>query len=394
MRTSTFVVFSACLAVFLAACQMLEKEPMKIGYIGPLTGDASAYGVDTLNAVKMKVEEVNAAGGIGGRQVQLVAEDGRCTGGDAANAARKLIDIDKVVAIIGGQCSSETLGAAPIAEAAGIVQVSPVSSSPDVADAGDFIFRTYPSDALKGIDIAEYFGEKGYTKVAIMTENTDYCVGIRDSIKAALPEGAEVVFDELTEPGVKDFRSLITRLEDMEFDVFVPNAQSDAVLGAMAQQMREQGFEQPMVSQDIADSNNLPSIAGEAVEGMRMFNVSSLLGEEARTEGARPFAEKFRELHGDPQQNMGFAVLAYDAAGVLLEAIAAVGTEGTAIRDYLYGLQAYEGAAGTFRFDAKGEVVGIGNVQKRFENGKIVEGVVTEETVEETGTGADTDVTE
>jgi len=362
------------LSLALVACQAPgggDEGPIKIGYIGPLTGGAANYGKDTLHAVEIHVEEVNAAGGINGRQIEVVVEDGRCTGNDSASAAQKLIHVDNVVAIIGGQCSSETLAAALISEAAKIVQISPVSSNPDIADAGDFIFRVMPSDALKGVDMANYIEEEGYEKVAIITENTDYAVALGDALKNSLKK-AEVVFDETVDPDTKDFRTLMARLKDIEHDVLVSNPQTDSVLAPMIQQYREQGMQQPIVSQDIADSLNLVQLAPEAVEGMHMFNVSNLLGEKAKGD-EKPFAEKFREMHGEAQSNMSFATLAYDAAGVLFEAIGEVGTDSEAIRDYLYGLRGYDGSSGRFSFDDKGEVVGIRNVHKMFENGKIVE---------------------
>lgn len=360
------------MAIFLSACQFGEEEPLKIGFIGPLTGGAISYGKDMLHAVEMRVAEVNASGGINGRQIQLIAEDARCTSSDAASAAQKLINVDGVVAIVGGACSSETLGAAPISEAAGIVQISPISSSPDIKDAGDFIFRTIPSDAQKGIAIAEYAEKNGYTKVAMLSENTDYAVGLRDGIKNALSEDIELVFNETVEPGSKDFRALMTRLEDAEFDLFIANPQTDDVLGPMLTQFREQGFEQDIVSQDIADSMNLLEMAPEAAEGMRMFNTSNLLGTTSDGDAA-PFATRFIEQHGNPQSNMSFSTLGYDASGVLFQAISEVGTGGEAVRDYLYALENFEGAAGGFHFDEFGEVVGIENVLKEFRDGEIVE---------------------
>ncbi|MDP6562065.1 MAG: ABC transporter substrate-binding protein, partial [Candidatus Peribacteraceae bacterium] len=107
------------LGVLLSACSPVADDgtgPIKIGYIGPLTGEAASYGVDTLNGTELAVAEINAAGGINGRLIELITEDGRCTGTDAASAAQKLVNVDKVVAIIGGQCSGETLAAAPIVE--------------------------------------------------------------------------------------------------------------------------------------------------------------------------------------------------------------------------------------------------------------------------------------
>ena len=95
------------LAVALTACQPTSGDVIKIGFIGPLTGDAAAYGVDTLNGAQLKVEEINAAGGIDGKQLKLVPEDSKCNGSDAATAVQKLTGVDKVVAIVGGSCSTE-----------------------------------------------------------------------------------------------------------------------------------------------------------------------------------------------------------------------------------------------------------------------------------------------
>ncbi len=363
--------FSALIAFALTACQLAVENgngPIKIGYIGPLTGDAASYGSDTLNAVKMKVEEVNAQGGVNGSMIELIAEDGRCTGSDSASAAQKLIHVDKVVAIVGGVCSGETLAAAPIAEEAEIVLLSPVSSSPDVSEAGEFVFRTYPSDALKTKVMAKYLEEEGLEKIAIISENTDYATALRDALIQDVGE-ENVVFNETVDPGTKDFRSLLTRLENIEFDVFIPNPQTDAVLAAMMQQLREQGLEQPALSQDIADSATLGDLAPEAVEGLRMINTSSLLGEG----GEDSFAARFRAKHGNPQSNMSFATVSYDAAGVLLEAIGEVGTNGIAIQEYLNNLRGYNGAAGTFSFDEKGDVIGINYSLKEFKDGSIVE---------------------
>lgn len=353
----------------LTACVPAGPQgPIKLGYIGPLTGDAASYGNDTLNAARMKVEEVNAMGGIKGRQVELIAEDGRCNGADAASAAQKLVNVDKVVAIVGGQCSSETLAAAPIVEAAQIVLLSPVSSSPAVADAGDFTFRVMPGDNHKAVVTARYLEREKFEKLALLSENTDYATGLRDALVQAFGTD-KVVFNETVDPGTKDFRSLMTRLQEVAFDVFFPNAQSDSVAAAMVQQFREAGFTQKIVSQDVADSANLGKIAPEAVEGMRLVNTSNTLGEG----GPDSFAARFRAKFGPAQSSQSFATLAYDAAGILLDAIETVGTDGVAMRDELYALPGYDGAAGVLSFDAQGEVEGVGYALKEFRNGEIVE---------------------
>lgn len=354
------------LSLTLAACQTTGggTGPIKIGYLGPLTGDAASYGVDTLNGAKMKAEEINAAGGIKGRMIELVAEDGKCAGAEAANAAQKLVNVDKVIAIVGGQCSGETLAAAPIAEAGKVVMVSPISSSPDVTTAGEYIFRDYPSDALKTKVMAKYLADEGITKVAVISENTDFATAFRDSLKGSLPAGT-LVFDEVVEPGTKDFRTLMTRLKSANFEMFFPNAQSDAVLGAMVQQMRDAGMTQQMITHDVGDSLTLLDLAKDAVEGMYVINVPTAgLGTE--------FETSFTAKYGKPQANIAFAAHAYDALGVIAKAVEAGATDGTTMRDWLSSMAEYSGVVGAFHFDENGDVVGIPYGLKQFDKGKIV----------------------
>ncbi|HLC75622.1 MAG TPA: ABC transporter substrate-binding protein [Candidatus Peribacterales bacterium] len=347
----------------LSACQSGESGPLKIGFIGPLTGDAAPYGVDMINGTKMAVDEINAAGGIGGRMIELVAEDGRCTGADSASAVQKLVNVDKVVAIVGGGCSGETLAAAPVAEAAGVVMISPLSSSPDVTMAGDFIFRNYPSDALKTKAMASLLLEEGFTKLAMISENTDFAQAFRESLKKDLGEDS-VVFDEVVDPGTKDFRTLITRLKDVEFDIFFPNGQSDAAISAMMQQLREQELTQQAISHDVADSLTLAQMAPEAVEGMYIVNVPTA------GQGGE-FETLFNQKFGGAQATIAFAAHSYDAMKLLAQAIGTAGTEGVAIRDYLYSMSAYAGVVGDFSFDSNGDVLGIPYGLKQFKNGII-----------------------
>ena len=355
----------ALLTLTLAACAPAEEgtnEPIRIGYLGPLTGEAASYGIDTLNGTKFAVDEINAAGGINGRMIELVAEDGKCTGADAASATQKLVNIDKVVAIVGGQCSGETLAAAPIAETGKVVMMSPISSSPDVTQAGTFIFRDYPSDALKTKATASYLKREKLTKLAIISENTDFASAFRTALKTDFGE-ENLVFDEMVEPGTKDFRSLITRIKDEEFDVFFPNAQSDAVMAAMMQQLREQGFTQVAITHDVGDSATLGQIAKDAVEGLLVIAVPTLDKED--------FADAYKAKYGEAQATMTFVGGAYDATNVLAKVMREGAMEGSEIRDALYALKDYKGIVGTFHFDSNGDVVGLPYALKTFKDGKI-----------------------
>lgn len=362
------IAIASLFALLVTACggtsDDTNSEPIKLGYIGPLTGDAASYGSDTLNGMKLKVAEVNNAGGINGRMIEIIAEDGRCAGAESASAAQKLVHIDKVIAIVGGQCSGETLAAAPIAEAAGVPVVSPVSSSPDVTSAGDFIFRVFPSDALKTVATKKYFESKGYEKVAMIGENTDFTSAFRDSLKEKLGEEA-FVLDELLEPGTKDYRSVLTRLADAEVDVIFANANSDAVMAAIMSQVREQGLEQEIVTHDAGDSVTLLELAAGATDNFHFINTPSV------GEGGT-FQTAFEAEFGAPPNIVTFAAHAYDAVSVLIDALDAGAPDGAAIRDHLYNLRNFKGVAGTFRFDDNGDVLGIPFVLKGFEGDKIV----------------------
>jgi branched-chain amino acid transport system substrate-binding protein len=357
--------FSLLLAAvtLLSACQPGGSSTIKVGFIGPLTGDAAAYGVDTLNGAKLKVDELNKAGGINGKQVELIAEDSKCNGADAASAAQKLASIDKVVAVIGGACSSETLAAAPILEAAKIPALGTLSSSPAITDAGDFIFRDYPSDALKTKAMAAYFKSKGYTKVAIIAENTDFCTGFRDSLKK---DFGTFVFDESVEPGTKDYRSLMTRLKAMDFDVLVADGQTPATIAVMIQQMRDQGLTQPAITHDAGQAAETITVGGQAVEGLQAINIPAIAD-------TTDFGKKFVAAYGTPRGAIAFAGYAYDDVGVVAQAIASGAADGSAIRDYLYQLSSYPGVVGAFHFDKNGDVVGINYKLLEVQDGKWVE---------------------
>lgn len=354
------------LGILLSACQPVADDgtdPIKVGFIGPLTGETAIVGVDTLAGVQLKIDEINAAGGINGRMLELIAEDGKCTGADAASAAQKLITVDQVDVIVGGQCSGETLAIAPIAESAEVVMVSPLSSSPDVTQAGDFVFRNYPNDALKTKAMAAYFEQEGWENVAIISENTDFSVGFRSSLVQDVGEDT-FVFDELVEPNTKDFRTLITRLNDVDFDVIVANAYP-TVIAALLQQLREFGFEQPVISNDAGDTIETISLAGDAAEGFMVINIENISADSS-------FGQKVSEYAIEPQMGLVYISLSYDAMGVLAEAIENVGTEGTAIRDYLYSLDGYDGVIGTFSFDDNGDVEGLSYALKEVQDGVFV----------------------
>ena len=184
-----------------------------------LTVLGETYGSVSVQAKQMAVEEINAAGGINGRMLELIAEDSKCAALDAITAYNKLTDVDGVKIILGTTCSGAMLGAAPLAEAAGLVMLSASATSPDIATAGDYIFRTAINDNQIGIDTGNTMTVDGIRRVATITESTDYAEGARRTTVARFEElGNQVVASEGCTPDITDFRSQLTNLINAEPD--------------------------------------------------------------------------------------------------------------------------------------------------------------------------------
>ena len=132
-----------------------------------------------VQAKRMAVDEINAGGGVDGRPLELIVEDSKCTAQDAITAYRKLTDVDGVKIILGTSCSGAMLGAAPLAEADGVILFSGLASNPDIANAGDYIFRTQISDVEVGIATGNALWTDGVRALATITETTDYAEGVR-----------------------------------------------------------------------------------------------------------------------------------------------------------------------------------------------------------------------
>jgi branched-chain amino acid transport system substrate-binding protein len=165
----------------VAVTQQQDTTPIKIGWLGPLTGDVSSVGTADKQAGEIAVKEINDAGGINGRPLEVVYEDGFCDSKTASNAGNKLINIDKVVAIIGGFCSGETLAVAPTAEQNKVVMISPASTAPSISTAGDYIFRDVPSDSYQGKHAANFvYNTLGKRKAAVLYASVDYTQGLAD----------------------------------------------------------------------------------------------------------------------------------------------------------------------------------------------------------------------
>lgn len=344
-----------------------DEGPIKIGFIGPLTGDAASYGESELKAVQIAVEEINNAGGIGGEMVELVVEDGKCDPQQGGTAAQKLVNIDKVKVIIGGACSGETLAAAAITEPAKIILISPSASSPKVSTAGDFVFRTYPSDALAGKVAATYAYQKlNARKAAVISELTDYAQGLREVYKKTFADlGGQVVSDETYTTGETDFRTQIAKIKAAKPDAIYVVPQSPTPGIAIFRQLRENKVAGHYTTAEVLLDRQILKDNAQVLEG--------LIGVESSPDYEKNVkAKAFRDSHkakfgADPG---AFAVNAYDATYLVAQAIRASGLDTVKIQAYLAAVKDYDGAAGKITMDANGDPI-LGENVVRYEKGEI-----------------------
>ena len=176
----------------IIACEASDDEgadgPFRIGVMESLTGLGETYGTVAVRAKQMAADEINAAGGIDGRMLKLIVEDSKCGAQDAISAYKKLTSVDGMKIILGTSCSGAMLGVAPLAEADGVVLFSGLASNPDIAQAGDYIFRTQISDIEVGINTGNVLWADGIRRLATITEETDYAEGVRRTSVAQFTE--------------------------------------------------------------------------------------------------------------------------------------------------------------------------------------------------------------
>ncbi|MDC0358087.1 ABC transporter substrate-binding protein [Oligoflexia bacterium] len=347
-----------------------ETNVIKLGFIGPLSGNTASYGNDERNAIVMAVEKINSSNYIPGKKLEVVFEDGRCSGKDAAIAARKLIKIDKVKIILGGACSGETLAAAPVAEKAKVILYSVFSSHPDITDAGDYIFRVVPSDAVGARAAAKDTIKRGYRTVGIITENSDYAIGFRKVFASAVEQGGlKIVADEFFNPAESDYRSILLRMRKKMPELVLLNPQSGTTAGLLIKQIKELGWEVPLFGTFVMSTADTHTTAGgiKALEGIRFVDVP-----EVSSERGKRFLKTFLEKYPPAQTNFA-ATLRYDSVYIIADAIKAVGLNTEQIRDYLYKMPLYEGVAFNYRFDKNGDVSGVPYPVKMIKGGKVIE---------------------
>ena len=330
-----------------------EKEPIKIGTVGPLTGNAATYGVSTKKGVEIAVDEVNAEGGINGQQVKLISEDSKGDQTEAANATRKLVEQDKVAAIIGAVLSSETFAAGPIANDGKVPMMSPSSTAPGIPDIGPFVFRNCISDNVQAVQVAEYaIKELKLKRFAIMYTNNDYGVALKNAFEAKAKELAQVVGIEAYNDGETNFSVQLSKLKAKSPDaLFIGGYYTE--VSKIAQQAKQLGMKVQLLGGAGFYSDKLVQLGGDAVEGA-VFSAGFYSGDTSPD--VVKFVKAYKAKFNNEEPDM-FAAQAYDAAKIILTAMKKAGTAGQALRDAIAATKDFPGITGTTSFAENGDAV-------------------------------------
>ena len=326
------------------------QETIKIGEYASLTGKEAAFGQSSHKGTLLAVEEINAAGGVLGRKIELITEDNQSKQGESATIVKKLIFRDKVVGILGEVASMRSLEAAPICQAYKTPMISPSSTNPKVTEIGNYIFRVCFIDPFQGTVMAKFAKNTlKIHRVAVLTSvSSAYSVGLAKYFKEQFTsDGGEVVIEQKFTEGDKDFNAQLTAIKAAGVEgIFVPGYYTEAAL--ICRQARELDMSVPLFGGDGWEAPELIQIGGTAVEGCYY---STHYSPQVNTPAVRAFVARFGARY-DGEVPDAMAALGYDSALVMADAIRRAGsTEGPAIRDALAATRNFQGVTGATTMD-------------------------------------------
>ena len=343
--------------LMLAAGPSFAADAIRIGLMCPLTGKWASEGQDMQQIVSLLVSEVNKAGGINGKQIELIVEDDAGDPRTASLAAQKLASAG-VMAVIGTYGSAVTEASQNIIDEAEIMQIATGSTSVRLTEKGlPLFFRTCPRDDEQGRVASKVIAAKGFKKVAILHDNSAYAKGLADEAKQRIldKKSADIVFFDALVPGERDYSAILTKIKGVKPDAilftgYYPEA------GLLLRQMQEMKWAVPIIGGDATNNTDLVKIAGDAAAGYRF--ISPIMPADIDTPMAKAFLKAYEaKYHGLPSSI--WSVLAGDAYNVLIAAIKAKGPDPAAIAGYLHNdLKNLDCFTGQISFDEKGDRVG------------------------------------
>jgi branched-chain amino acid transport system substrate-binding protein len=373
MRSALAAVLTSC-ALALVGCEKKTSAPpssapsggtaaapggtpgvtgdtILIGEVGSLTGSEATFGISTRNAIDLAIREVNAAGGVKGKKIELRVYDNQSKPEEAANAANRLINQDNVLLILGEVASSNSIAMATKAQPAKVPMISNASTNPRVTEIGDYIFRVCFIDPFQGYVMAKFAHDNlKMNKVAVLRDlGSDYSQGLADVFERKFTEmGGKIVARETYTKGSTDFRSQLTAIKRSSPEaIYIPGYYND--IGLIARQARELGITATLMGGDGWDSEKLFELGGSAIDGSYFSNHYSPDDPNPRIQ---KFIAAYKAAYGSVPDAL--AALGYDAAMVAVDAIKrAPSFDRAAIRDAIAQTRNFHGVTGSITLDEK-----------------------------------------
>lgn len=359
---TAIVAAAAALALTLTACAEesggngggggggSQEGPIKIGAVLDITGAGASLGVPERQTLEMLAEQVNADGGIDGREIELIIEDNQSTEDAAARAATKLIQTDQVDILLGASRTGPSLAMRPIAEQAQIPMIS-LAANIKIIEGSEWVFKTAQNDRVVIERIVEDMAAKGYQRIALARDASGYGEGVAELFtELGEPEGIEVVTVESFAPDATDFTAQMVNIRNTQPDAVViwgiPPAASLAQVA-----YRQLGLEAPVYQSHGIGNQVFLETAGQSADGLlaplgRMLVADQLPEDDPQKEVVTQFIADFEEKYGETPST--FAGHAYDGFMIAVNALKEVGTDPNELRDAIESVSDWPGVSGVF----------------------------------------------
>lgn len=349
MKLKNLLLFGL-IFLFVASCGKKEVN-IKIGVILSLSGNGAQYGkmiIDGMNlAIKLSNENNE-------QKFNLIVEDDKTEPRDGVSAARKLINVDKVNIILGPIASSVALAVAPICQDNKVIMISPAASTPKLSNAGDFIFRIYPSDDYDGSFLADFSFNKLITnRASIIYLNNDFGVGLQNKFSEKYNElGGKILTTEPFPQGSSDFRNQLQKIkrDDSQVLFIIATVKEYATI---LRQMKELKINRKIVAPVTFDDPQIIDLAGNTAEGV--YYSRPFFDPNSKDDAVKMFISEFEREYGTEPSILH--ALGFDAIKLIVDQIKKNGLDTEKIKSSLYELRDFPGASGKISFDENGDVI-------------------------------------
>jgi branched-chain amino acid transport system substrate-binding protein len=331
----------------------------KIGVAVPLTGAGAAYGTDIKNALVFTNQHLFNS------RYSLIIEDDQCSNKEAASVAHRLTKAGDVKYVLGFGCSGTVLAAAPIYEKAKTIVIASGTGAPAITNAGDYIFRTKPSLIFAGQVLAQDMS-RSFRKVGIITEETDYCQGLTNSVVQSLQAGAVESVNKTFLPGEESFRTLLISLKGAGVDALFLNPQGENGMVNLYRQLLDLNWKVPVYGTFMPGGEIFLSAFGSKADGIVYADVE--FNQNFLNSRGRELYAEFEKTHGKAKAAEHFAALSMLAFATLDEAL----NSKNEVKDYLYKSK-FSRLSDEYSFDKNGDIVSekIKYVLKTIKNGRV-----------------------